>query len=366
MGARNTFAATRRSHSILKRLRQGEGVTIEEVSEEFDIQYPQARADLKLLEELYELNTFRRGRTKVWEMAGVNTKHAAVGIAAALELGAISLDVFKDTAYGEWIDAHCENWRNQVGEPHGERLRRFQTALMMRHTWLPAKPEELREALEEILDCISLRRGLKMDYERADGRVGTYQLIPRRVIWYQGRLWLQAIDLSAGEEEKLFDIAGIRDSRFIRRDKIISRYLKKSLKDNPLPPCHSEEEEEAHKEERRSTVTAKVDELFAYLSKEEEDRYFESAFGIYGSGFECQEVILLVQGPWANYFRRYRVHPSQHNEEQDQGLQVSFRIGICPEFRSFLLGMIPDVTIIGPSSLQKEISEAVAQWSEPV
>ena len=97
MGARNTFAATRRSHAILKRLRHGEGVTIEEVSQEYDIQYPQARADLKLLEELYDLGTRRDGRTKVWYMPGKDTREAVVSVAAALELGAVALDLFKDT-----------------------------------------------------------------------------------------------------------------------------------------------------------------------------------------------------------------------------------------------------------------------------
>lgn len=358
MGARNTFAATRRSHAILQRLRQGEGVTIEDVSSEFDVQYPQARADLKLLEELYDLNTYRRGRTKVWEMPNVNTKEAAVGISAALELGAISLDVFKDTPYGQWIDEHSRNWRNQVGEPFSERLHRFQAAVMMRRNWMPAEPELLTESLEEILDGISLRRGLKVRYERSDGTTSSYLLIPRRVIWYHGRLWLQAIDMKS-REERLYDIAGIRESWFISREKIAKQEVQARLRDSPLPEKLSPEEIETRQAAILAEYLSELDGYFRYQEREVEDRYFADAFGIYGSGFEPRDVEIIVRGSWVNYLRRYRLHPSQENEELDDGIRVRFRLGICPEFRSFLLGMIPDVEVVGPQSLRDELHESV-------
>jgi Mor family transcriptional regulator len=65
---RNTFAAVKRSHALLKRMRRGESICIQEVSEEYGIQYQQARADLKFLENIYNLATHREGKTKFWSL----------------------------------------------------------------------------------------------------------------------------------------------------------------------------------------------------------------------------------------------------------------------------------------------------------
>lgn len=363
MPARNTFAATRRSHAILKRLRRGEGVTIREVSDEFGIQYPQARADLKLLEELYELNTYRRGRTKVWEMPDVNSNEAVVGIAAALELGGVALDIFKDTPYGEYIDKVADEYRRRVGSPYNQHLQRLSSALVLRQTWLPTEPEKMIAALEQILDCIALRRGVRIKYERADGEQGNYLLIPRRLIWYQGRLWLQGIHEGI---QKLFDVAGVQKATYVQREALIDIFFKERLKAELTLEDAAEEGDEVNEEERRQALRAEiakeVGELFEYGSREEEDAYFGDAFGIFASNFEPQTVKILVKGTWANYLRRYRLHPSQQNKEVEQGLQVAFRIGICPEFRSFLQSMIPNVEILAPQELRESLQEEIARW----
>ena len=359
MAARNTFAATRRSHAILKRLRNGEGVTIRDVSENYDIQYPQARADLKLLEELYDLETYRKGRIKVWEMKGVNTIESTIGTAAALELGGIALDIFKHTPHGKAIDELTDQWRQRVGRPYSEHLKRLSLALVLRRTWLPMDSEPLLASLEEILDCIMLRRGVEIEYERSDGEVGTYLLIPRRLIWYQGRLWLQAVE---DDQEKLFDVAGIRTAEYVDRDVLIESYIVEELQ-SAGDEVNEEDEALAQREAITGEMTARVNQWFEYKSRQEEDAYFTNAFGIFASNFEPEIVEVVVNGSWANYFRRYRLHPSQTIEEGEQGLVVRFEIGICPEFKSFLLGMIPDVQILGPEALRQELADRVQAYN---
>ncbi len=373
MSPRNTFAATRRSHAILQRLRQGEGMTIRQVSDEFGIQYPQARADLKLLEELYDLDTYRDGRIKVWEIPGAGDSRTHVGMAAALELGGVALDIFKHTPYGERIDSLADEWRDRVRPAQRDRLRRLSMALVLRRTWLPTRPERMLEVLEELLDCIALRRGVEIVYERADGEIGPYLLIPRRLIWYQDRLWLQAIHDGA---QKLFDLGGVIRATWCSRQDLIEALAEPrlaALDDDPAAEGveNPEQEEGGEDDEAISRhqmvmqeVADAVDQWFQYGSREEEDAYFADAFGIYADNYEVETVELRVRNSWANYLRRYRLHPSQKNQEIDDGLDVHFQIGICPEFKSFILGMIPDVEIISPTWLRRELLDSTREWME--
>jgi predicted DNA-binding transcriptional regulator YafY len=333
------------------------------VSDEFGIQYPQARADLKLLEELYGLHTYRRGRTKVWKMPGVDSQRAVVGTAAALELGAIALDVFRNTPYGQYIDDLAQEWKQRAGAPHDERFRRLSLALVLRRTWAPTDRRTLLEVLETLLDCITLKKGVVIDYERSDDEIRRYELIPRRLIWYQGRLWLQAID---GDDEKLFDVAGILTANGRKRKALVADRVRPALK------AWKKEQEErpdneavaARRQELREAFGAEVDGLFEYGERAEEDAYFAQAFGIFARNFPVEKVSLRVTGPWAKYLRRYRLHESQQNQEIDGGLRVRFKLGLCPEFRSFILGMIPDVVVEEPTSFAEELRRRAGEFAQ--
>ncbi|MFU8804585.1 MAG: WYL domain-containing protein, partial [Bradymonadaceae bacterium] len=171
----------------------------------------------------------------------------------------------------------------------------------------------------------------RIDYERADGEGSTYRLLPRRLIWYHGRLWLEASD--AGQP-KLFDVAGITDSARIPLDEL-----------NP------------------SVLASGKDRGPATVSIGEEEDLFENAFGIFAGNYPVETIDLKVTGSWATYLRRYRIHPSQLNEESPDALLVRLRVGLCPEFKSFLMGMIPDVEVEGPETLREELRLRVARWA---
>ncbi|MBA2664172.1 MAG: WYL domain-containing protein [Bradymonadaceae bacterium] len=325
MSARNTFAATRRSHAILNWLQDGEPVTIERVCDTFGIKYPQAREDLKLLEDLYGLATQRDGRTKVWIWPGASRAVETVATAAALELGAIALDIFKDTPYGEEITRVSQECRRRLESTQDQRLDRIANALHLRRTWLPVNAEAMLESVEDILDAIYLDQALTIKYERADGELGSYALDPRRLIWYGGRLWLQAFDQ---QQIKLFDLAGIQTIKRIAKPALVAGKDGATV-DRPALPLPAE--------------------------------YFADAFGIFAQNFDACAVHLHVGGSWATYLRRYHVHPSQVNEEKDGKLHVHFTLGLCPEFKSFLMGMIPDVKVVAPRSLKTELRARAAQ-----
>ena len=324
MSARNTFAATRRSHQILKWLKNGDGVTIQRVIDNFGIKYPQAREDLKLLEELYDLETYRDGRIKVWAWNGFDPEYITVATAAALELGGVALDLFQGTPYYSEIERLADHCRSRVGDAQQSRLERVSSALHLRRTWLPVDDDSMREHIEDILDCVFLERAVAIRYERSDGELGHYVVSPRQLVWYNGRLWLLA---DHERQTKLFDVAGIE-------------HLESS----------DAEQGSMKNKELKEVERADIEDLFT------------DAFGIYASNYPAESVHLEVTGTWANYLRRYHLHPSQENHEDEDSLHVRFSLGICPEFRSFVLGMIPDVRVHSPEKLQSELQDSVAAW----
>lgn len=320
MSARNTFAATRRSHHILKWLKQGEGVTIQRVIDTFGIKYPQAREDLKLLEELYDLVTYRRGRIKVWAWNDFDPEYVSVATAAALELGSVALDLFRDTPYLDEIERLADHCKLRVGQVQAERVDRVAKALHLRRNWLPVHEDRLKAHLESILDAIFHDHGLALQYQRGDGATGHYVVTPGQLVWYHGRLWLLAWH---EETTKLFDVAGV-------------------LALDVVPQVQSDPAQT--------------------LDQDAVDAHFAGAFGIYADNFPPESIRLRVRGAWANYLRRYYLHPSQTNLEVGEELEVRFEMGICPEFRSFLLGMLPDVVVVEPATLQRELAESVQGW----
>lgn len=346
MSARNTFAATRRSHAIMKWLQNGEDVTILRVVDNFGIQYPQAREDLKLLEELYLLDTHRQGRTKVWRWAGFNPQYISVATAAALELGSIALDLFQDTPYSQEIERLAEHCRERVGTPDSKqrvRLDRVSHALHLRRSWLPVDQEAMTEHTEMILDSVFLGQRLAMQYSRADGALRHYIVTPRKLVWYEGRLWLFAVHET---RTKLFDVAGIVSLDSLRAEEAVDEAARGDSQGS-----ESAEEMEAGFEE-----DADID----------LDKYFENAFGIYAQNYPVADIHLEVRNSWANYLRRYKIHPSQRIEEDEEsgGLHVHLRLGLCPEFRTFVLGMIPDVRVHAPIEFVEELDETIREWLE--
>ena len=350
MGPRNSFTASRRSHQILDWLKRGKEVKIEDVVDEFDIQYPQARADLKFLEEIYELPTHRDGRKKVWSWPGLDSDHIDVATVSALELGAVSLDIFRGTQYGEDIERLKDYCRERVPENHQPRLEQLSDAVHMRRTWLPTDPDAILEHIESSLDALFVNKAqwLVGTYERSDGRVGDYLLYPRRLVWYHGRLWLLALDDDA---LKLFDVAGFES---LERYRAAEHGVELIERDR----------EEGGEDVRPHPAELSEEKLQNYLAgfDDEPEAYFEDAFGIYAGNYPVESIHLEVRGRWQNYLSRYRLHQTQRNEPDEDSLHVYFEMAVCPEFRSFVLGMIPDVQVHAPEGLRDDLHNRVRDW----
>ncbi len=389
MAPRNTFAATRRSHTILKWLKNGRDVRIDDVSDEFGIEYAQARADLKLLEKEYNLRTGRDGRIKVWRWSEFDPEHINVATAASLELGAIAIDLFKDTMYGESIDDFADYCREQLPAKQRGDVDRLSQSLHLRRTWLPTDRGQVEHYLESVLDSLN-KHWLIGRYQTADGDRGDYLMFPRQLIWYHGRLWLLAYNEN---DLKLFDLAGFEDLEICyawEESADLREQVTSFLEDvGPLEdvddvasPSEDASEQGADDGESEAGVVLEFESQATLDSAtqrrwipndpddivegEEADpsAYFDNSFGIYAQTHPTRDIHLEVSGSWKSYFERYRMHPTQENTQAEDGdtLHVKFRMDVCPEFKSFVLGMVPDVTVHEPDELRKELRERVQDW----
>lgn len=394
MAPRNTFAATRRSHTILKWLKNGRDVRIDDVSDEFGIEYAQARADLKLLEKEYNLQTGRDGRIKVWRWSEFDPEHINVATAASLELGAIAIDLFKDTMYGESIDDFADYCREQLPAEQRGDVDRLSRSLHLRRTWLPTDRGQVEHYLESVLDSLN-KHWLIGRYQTADGDRGDYLMFPRQLIWYHGRLWL----LAHNEDElKLFDLAGFEDleisyaweeSADLREQfaSFLEEFGPLAGVDDVTSSLEDAAEDEAT-DNGENDGGAEADAVAEFQSEAELDaairrrwipsepgeivdgedadpsEYFDNSFGIYAQTHPTRDIHLEVSGSWKSYFERYRMHPTQENTQSEEGdtLHVKFRMDVCPEFKSFVLGMIPEVTVHEPDELREELRERVQDW----
>jgi predicted DNA-binding transcriptional regulator YafY len=84
-------------------------------------------------------------------------------------------------------------------------------------------------------------------------------------------------------------------------------------------------------------------------------RYFKYAFGRY-TDFPATNVELRLRGIAARQVRRRTFHTSQKSIHDDgDELTVRYRVGLCPEFMAWLLGMSPDVEVVRPRELRAEL-----------
>jgi predicted DNA-binding transcriptional regulator YafY len=82
---------------------------------------------------------------------------------------------------------------------------------------------------------------------------------------------------------------------------------------------------------------------------------FQHAFGRY-TDFPTTAVHLKLTGIAARQVRRRKFHGSQHiTRDAPVEVEAQFLVGICPEFKAWLVGMSPDVEIVAPLELRAEL-----------
>ena len=78
---------------------------------------------------------------------------------------------------------------------------------------------------------------------------------------------------------------------------------------------------------------------------------------------EPEQVRLRVRDGFAVLVQHFRLHASQELGPEREGWQeVTFHLCVCPEFKSWVLGLIPHVQVVEPESLRQELRTMLRDW----
>ena len=99
-----------------------------------------------------------------------------------------------------------------------------------------------------------------------------------------------------------------------------------------------------------------LDETFKYPARSEFDpeRVFSDSFGIF-LGRPVERVVVRLDPRWATYARTHRWHESQVVRVAGEGIEVTLRVGVCPELEAWILGFGEQAEVLAPPFLRDRV-----------
>ncbi len=312
---RNTYSSARRLLTLARWLEQGQAITYRRICEAFGVKRAQARDDLRLLRGFYELERLREGREASFRRSYRSDAPRVLARAAAVEFGSAAADILECTVYEEAAREVLAELRHRVFPPHIPRLDALAAAFHHRRTSRSTHGPRAG-IIEDLLTALEFGFGVNIVHHRLyDDKRRVYDLAPAALVLYRDALQLVARKHPSGAL-RVFDLDGIICSEVLRQ-----------LRFEPPP-------------------TLDVEGLY------------EHAFGRYVD-FPSHRVELLVCGYPASELKRRSVHPTQQTAEKTEGMYVTLDVGLCPDLVTWVLGLIPDVTVLGPPELAEEVEGRV-------
>lgn len=174
--------------------------------------------------------------------------------------------------------------------------------------------------LDELIDALLEQNHCEIEYEHFDGRVERIRILPLSAVIHEHQLYFMA------RNEK----SQIRSYRF-----------------------------------SRIRIANRQDEKFEYPSQAEYDpeQLFRESFGIFiGDDYPVKKVRLWLAERWRAFAQTHRWHPSQQvstalGTPRKNGIELSLRIRVCPEFERWVLSFGEDAEVLAPKSLRSKIAE---------
>ncbi len=314
--------------ALLEHVDAGHPLRIGEIRQQFGIGIAAARRYREFVGRHRNLVEEREGRGgKVWWKApDKEAPPATLARAAALDFAVNALGELKGTQHYDELDATSNQARLSLSDGNQTKLDRVTRGFQVRTAGESLSPSR-EEHLGILMDAIEQRRPCHMRYQRADGVVRSYEVQPWGFILHHGRLLFVAgktNDETCKLERRIFNVDGIYAIGIREGERF----------EVPAPRQVNYEE------------------------------IFRHSFGVY-CGWEeppCK-VHLRVRGPNSVLLRRRSIHHSQQMAPgDDEWWDLWLHVIPCPEFRSFVMGMIPDVQIVEPDSLREEVRGNISTW----
>lgn len=322
------FQAARRVLEMKAMVESGLALSISEISSRFGVQKASARKYLDFAKGQWDLQSYKRGREQLWVSPGTQWTQDDLDKAAALDFAVNALSDLEGTRYHRVL--------REAAEVARHRLLGDTTALeRVASSFVAVRPERSGNPnyaayIETLLDAIRERKAVEFRYCRLDGCAGRYEVEPWAVTFHRGRA-----ALVGGKRN-------VPEARWPpRRTFAIDRITELATLAGPRFVSPSA---------RRFRATT----------------FLRHSFGIYSYKRKRPiEVVLHVRGEAAVLLRDRHVHESQTTLDLEADvLEVRLTVCECPELRSWLLSMVPDVRVVRPVRLAREIRDTCRQYAE--
>jgi proteasome accessory factor B len=308
-----------RQWKILKRIEAGRFTSTKDLATEHGVTERTIRRDLEALQEAgFPLYDERADGRKIWRL--VEGYKARLGQTfsmselAALYFGRNLMSFLGGSPFSQDLESAFEKIREALPERSLPYLARVQEIFAARPD--PRKDySDKQEVIASVIDAILHERRARIDYYSfSSRRAKSYTVEPYKLVYHHGGLYLFARAQEYGEV-RTFAVERIR----------------------------------------RIEVLDQTFEIPADFSVAEHSR---SAFGIMGGKPETVE--LLFDGDAVAYIRERVWHESQELEEgKDGSLRLTLQVAPGRELKAWIKGYLPDVDVLAPVRLRREIAEEV-------
>ncbi len=320
---RNAYKISTRLLTLIDRVDRGEPLRLADIIREFGVDVRCAREYLTFVLRHRTLIEEREGKFKVWRRAG--SPDTSMAQAAALDFAVHALAELDGSEHLATLDALANQARLALGEVEQLQLDRVTRNFQVR-TSERSRNADRKRWVGKLLAAQHGRFVCRIQYVGLNGLVGKHEIEPWGLLLHRGRLLC---------------VAGKRTHK--RPHPVRRMYLLDGI---------------------QSVVTSKTRFHEPAAKHTDYAEIFEDSFGIYcDMPEEAEDVELQVRGSHAIALRQRAVHPSQQIEEAEDGaLNVRLRVVLCPEFLSWVLGMMPDVKVNAPKELRIKLQDAVGAW----
>lgn len=323
---RGLYPVATHLHLLLEEVDAGRAISDVCIAERFDVKPACARRYRAWVRSHRTLTRFRTEDGIVWRRPAQPRSDGSNPLrAAALALATEALADLGGTHHIAVLRDMAEEARAALTEEEDARLLRLTRGFQVRRSERPRHAGRPR-FLRELIRAIDERLACDMEYQVGSGELRPYRIEPWGFLHHKGRLLLVAgkvVEGAKNREKRFFNVDGIRRL--------------------------------AVTEERAAPAPANATEY---------DRILRYSFGIWHLPEEpVAKVHLYVRGPVVAQLEQRAMHASQHEERRPDGsLDVYFEVVICPEFRSWVRSLIPDVQIIEPEALRAELLAEAEAW----
>lgn len=274
-----------------------------------------------------ELVEEREGRTKVWRKRPAEEGAPdALNRAAALAFAERALSELDGSAHYAALHAMAHEARLAVPEGGRARLDRLTRNFQVRRADRSIQPNRAT-LLAALMRAIDERRRCSMTYQKGNGQVKTYDIEPWGLVLHEGRLLFvagKAPERGGPTQRRTFSLDGVQHLQIIEHGRF------------PEPAPHQ-------------TEWAEI---------------FRDSFSIYCDWQDPPaDVHIQVRGRWRTALQQRNLHPSQQVAATDpEWVDVRLRVVLCPDLLSWILSMLPDVRVVAPEKLRRQVSAAVEAW----